>query len=98
MAFDLGIDSTGRPGAQRRFRPAADHDGDIPLSPPPCVLAEVDAAFERAEKLRAAGREMHFGIDTVTHRLVIEIRTLRGEVLETLAPSAALDFIAGELS
>jgi hypothetical protein len=96
MAFDLGMDLTGRADAQRRFRPAAAHDGDIPPSPPPCVLAEVDAAFERAEQLRAAGREMHFGIDTVTHRLVIELRTLRGEVLETLAPSAALDFIAGE--
>jgi hypothetical protein len=60
------------------------------------VLAEVDAAFERAEQLRAAGREMHFGIDTVNHRLVIELRTVRGEVLERLAPSAALDFIAGE--
>jgi hypothetical protein len=97
MAFDLGSDPTERTDAQRRFRPPAERDGDIPPSPPPSVLADVDAAYERAEQLRAAGREMHFGIDTVTHRLVIELRTVRGEVLETLAPSAVLDFIAGEL-
>jgi hypothetical protein len=97
MAFDLGTDLTERTDAHRRFRPATGGDGDIPASPPACVLAEVDAAFERAEQLRAAGREMHFGIDTVNHRLVIELRTLRGEVLETLAPSAALDLISGEI-
>jgi hypothetical protein len=93
MAFDLGTGSSERPDARRRFRPA-DH-GDIPPAPPASVLAEVDAAFEHAEQLRAAGREMHFGMDTVNHRLVIEIRTLGGRVLETLAPSAALDFISG---
>jgi hypothetical protein len=96
MAFDLGSDLTDRSDAPRRFRPSTDRCGDIPLSPPPSVLAEVDAAFLRAEELRAAGRELHFGLDAMNHRLVIEIRTLRGEVLETLAPLAALDFISGE--
>ena len=93
MAFDLGTGSPERPDASRRFRPS--DGGDIPPAPPASVLAEVDAAFERAEQLRAAGCEMHFGIDTVNHRLVIEIRTFGGRVLETLAPSAALDFISG---
>jgi len=93
MAFDLGTGSTERPDPRRRFRPA--DSGDIPPSPPASVLAEVDAAFECAEQLRAAGRELHFGIDTVNHRLVLEIRTLGGHVLETLAPSAALHFISG---
>src|SRR6476620_6761326 len=77
MAFDLGSDLTDRSDAPRRFRPSTDRCSDIPLSPPPSVLAEVDAAFLRAEELRAAGRELHFGLDAMNHRLVIEIRTLR---------------------
>jgi hypothetical protein len=85
MAFDLGNDAT-----LPRFRPAA---GDIPASPPACVLAEVDAAFAHAERLHAAGRELHFGHDPMTGRLVIEVRTIGGRVLDTLQPSAALDFI-----
>jgi hypothetical protein len=85
MAFDLGNDAT-----LPRFRPAA---GDIPASPPACVLAEVDAAFAHAERLHAAGRELHFGHDPMTGRLVIEVRTIGGRVLDTLQASAALDFI-----
>jgi hypothetical protein len=88
MAFDLGNDAT-----PRRFRPA-DGAGSIPASPPACVLAEVDAAYAHAERLHAAGRELHFGHDPMTGRLVIQIRTLSGHVLETLQPSAALDFIS----
>ena len=87
MAFDTD--------APRRFRHA--EDGDIPPSPPASVLAEVDAAFARAEQLRAAGREIHFGLDATTRRLVVEIRAASGEVLRTLAPLAALDFMPGGL-
>jgi hypothetical protein len=71
---------------------------DIPPSPPASVLEEVDAAFARAEQLRATGRELHFGLDAITARVVIQIRTLRGDVLRSLSPMAALDFItAGTL-
>jgi hypothetical protein len=59
------------------------------------VQAEVDAAFLRAEELRAAGRELHF--DASGPGLVIQERTLGGKVLRTLRPSAALDFIHGDL-
>jgi hypothetical protein len=86
MAFDSD--------APRRFRPTEGSDG-IPASPPACVLAEVDAAFERMEQLRAAGREIHFAVDAMTRRLVVEVRTRSGEVLRTLSPSAALDFMTG---
>jgi len=92
MAFDLGNDAAERKHSPRRFR-SADGSGDIPASPPACVLAEVDAAFAHAERLHAAGRELHFGHDPMTGRLAIEVRTLGGRVLETLQPSAALDFI-----
>ena len=56
------------------------------------MLAEIDAAFEHAERLRAAGREVHFGLDALTRRVVVQVRSLGGEVLRTL-PLAALDFI-----
>jgi hypothetical protein len=89
MAFDLGNDAAERQSPPRRFRSA----DDIPASPPACVLAEVDAAFAHAQRLHAAGRELHFGHDPMTHALVIQLRTRHGRVLETLRPSAALDFI-----
>jgi len=79
---------------RRRFRPS-DEGGDIPASPPACVLAEVDAAFERMQRLRAAGREVHFGRDEARGRLVIELRTLGGDVLDTLSPAAALELLTG---
>jgi hypothetical protein len=95
MAFDLGNGPAARHDAHRRFRPT-DPAGDIPASPPPGVLAAVDAAFVRAGQLRAAGREVHFAVDP-ERGLVIQERTLGGEVLRTLRPSAALDLICGDL-
>jgi len=77
---------------RRRFR-HSDEGGDIPSSPPACVLAEVDAAFARMQRLRAAGREVHFARDAARGRLVIELRTLAGDVLDTLSPSAALELL-----
>jgi hypothetical protein len=67
----------------------------IPASPPPEVLAEVDAAWERAGELAAANRELHFRRDERTGRTIIEVRTLDGEVLRTIPPSRLLDVMAG---
>jgi FlaG protein len=67
----------------------------IPASPPPEVLAEVDAAWERAGELAAANRELHFRRDEQTGRTIIEVRTLDGEVLRTIPPSRLLDVMAG---
>ena len=39
--------------------------------------------------------ELHFSHDAATGRLVIEVRTLSGEVLKTIPPSQALDIVAG---
>ena len=67
----------------------------IPASPPPEVLAEVDAAWERAGDLAAQNRELHFARDEASGRLVIEVRTLDGEVLRTIPPSEALNVMSG---
>ena len=88
MSFEPGTSAAERPDGQRRFRP---QDPDIPASPPASVLAQVDAAFALASELHAAGREVHFGFDA--ERLVIQVRTLRGDVLASLSPSSALDLI-----
>ena len=67
----------------------------IPASPPPEVLAEVDAAWERAGELAAQNRELHFSHDEATGRTIIEVRTLEGEVLRTIPPSKMLDVMSG---
>ena len=59
------------------------------------VLAAVDAAWERAAELAAQGRELHFSTDKLTGRVIIEVRTLAGEVLRTIPPSRALDVMSG---
>lgn len=67
----------------------------VPASPPPEVLAEVDAAWHRASQLASQGRELHFSTDEATGRVIIEVRTMDGEVLRTIPPSQALDVISG---
>jgi hypothetical protein len=84
----------GEPSAARPAAPV-DAVDVIPASPPPEVLAEVDAAWERANELAAANRELHFRRDEHTGRTIIEVRTLDGEVLRTIPPSRLLDVMAG---
>ncbi len=67
----------------------------VPASPPPEALAEVDAAWHRASQLATQGRELHFSTDEATGRVIIEVRTMDGEVLRTIPPSQALDVISG---
>jgi hypothetical protein len=77
-----------------RFRPAS--ADALPASPPPEVLAEVDAAWQRAAELAERNRELHFSLDGQTGRVAIEVRTLAGEVLETITPSRSLEIMCGE--
>jgi hypothetical protein len=64
-------------------------------SPPPEVLAEVDAAWRRGGQLAADDRELHFERDAATGRTIVQVRTLAGEVLGAIPPSSALDVICG---
>ena len=78
--------------------PQSQHDvlsDIIPASPPPDVLAEVDAAWERAAQLHAQGRELHFSAEKGTGRVIIQVRTVAGELLRTIPPSRALDIMSG---
>lgn len=68
----------------------------IPATPPPEVLAEVDAAWERAAQLAAENRELHFSRDPGSGRTVIEVRSLDGEVLKTIPPAKVLAVMGGE--
>jgi hypothetical protein len=77
-----------------RFRPSS--ADDLPASPPLEVLAEVDAAWRRAAELAAHNRELHFALDGGTGRVIIEVRTLDGEVLDTILPSTGLAVMCGE--
>jgi hypothetical protein len=86
--------AAARPAAAGRPS-AADSSDVIPASPPPEVLAEVDAAWARAAQLAAENRELHFERDPATGRVVIQVRTLDGEVLRTIPPSGALDIMGG---
>jgi hypothetical protein len=99
--------ATAPPAPVRPFTPAAaatapavpvsgvDTSDLIPASPPPSVLAEVDAARQRAAELAAENRELHFEHDERTGRTIIEVRTLDGEVLRTIPPSKLLDVMSG---
>ena len=81
------------PGPEPVF--GVDASDVIPVSPPPEVLAEVDAAWERAAELAAQNRELHFKHDEKSGRTIIEVRTLDGEVLRTIPPSKMLDVMSG---
>ena len=51
--------------------------------------------WHRASQLASQGRELHFSTDEDTGRVIIEVRTMDGEVLRTIPPSQALDVISG---
>jgi len=88
--------TAAEPAAPAERTRAADAVADvIPASPPPELLDEVDAAWERAGALAAQNRELHFRRDADTGRTIIEVRTLAGELLRTIPPSKLLDVMSG---
>ena len=52
-------------------------------------------AWERSGRLHAQNRELHFARDEQTGRMIIEVRTLDGEVLRTIPPSEMLNVMSG---
>ena len=72
------------------------HTHDPLLGPPAHVLAEVDAAWERAQDLVAAELELHFSIGTVARALRCELRTEDGRTWERLTATEALALACGD--
>jgi len=71
-------------------------DTDSPAGPPPEVLAEIDAAWERAQELfNDEALELHFEIDRRFGRAWAELRTADGTIAETLSASEAVDIACG---
>jgi hypothetical protein len=68
---------------------------DVPVTPPPGVLREVEAAGRRAEELWNARRELHFDLDDESGCVVIQVRDHEGRVVRTVLPSEALDIMLG---
>ena len=70
-------------------------DTDSLAGPPPEVLAEIDAAWERAQELFSDELELHFEIDRQSGRAWAELRTADGMVAETLSASEAVSICCG---
>ncbi len=76
------------------FRFHADTDS-LP-GPPPEVLAEIDAAWERAQELfHGEALELHFEVDRRFGRAWAELRSADGEIAETYTASEAVDIACG---
>jgi hypothetical protein len=69
--------------------------GDVPPAPTPEARAMVDRASERIQEMVKQNRELHFTRDPNSHRVVIEVRDLEGNVLKTIPPAKALDILSG---
>ncbi len=67
----------------------------IPAIPPPEVLDEVGAAWERAVQLAAEDLELHFTRDEASGRAIVELRTLSGGLVKRISAAHALEIISG---
>ncbi len=68
---------------------------DLPTSPPPEVLDEIDRAWERAQAL--VDFDLHFEIDAGRpHRAVASLRRPDGTLERLLRPSEALAMACGD--
>ena len=71
--------------------------GAVPATLPPEVLDAVAVAGRVVAELHARGRELRFGSDPDSGRIVVEVRDLDGNVLRRIPPSEALRIAAGDL-
>jgi hypothetical protein len=79
----------------RRLMSRFTHDHDPLLCPPAHVLAEVDAAWERAQDLFAGELELHFELG---RRVTGELRQPGGETVESLSATEALALACGDVA
>ncbi len=69
---------------------------DLPAGPPPEVLDEIDAAWERAQALVDGEFELHFEADELLHRAFGELRRADGTVELRLTAGEALAIACGD--
>ena len=74
---------------------AAQPAGDIPSSPPAEVLDAMAVAADAYDRLKTAGRRLHFETDPATGRMTAQVLDPDGNVLTTIPPSKVLDLAAG---
>ena len=68
------------------------------LDPPAHVLAEVDAAWERAQDLFAGELELCFAVDSLSRRISGELRVPNGDVWERVSAGEALAIACGDVA
>jgi hypothetical protein len=66
----------------------------IPSSPPQEVFAAMLTAAQAADRLAASGKALHFNADETTG-LSVQLTSLDGTVLGTVAPSTVLSVASG---
>ncbi len=67
----------------------------IPDSPPPEVLDAMGAAADAYDRLKTAGRRLHFETNPITGRVTVQLLDPDGNVVTTLPPSKVLDLASG---
>lgn len=93
--MNLQTDDIRRTGWPTR-RPAAPLRAEtIPASPPAEVLDALGTAADAYDRLKTAGRRLHFETDPATGRLTIQLLDDDANVLTTLPPSKVLDLADG---
>jgi hypothetical protein len=89
--------SSSTPPLTPAGRPATPEHGSaaIPDRPPPEVLEAMGAAAHAYDRLKTAGRRLHFETDAVTGRVTVQLLDPDGNVVTTLPPSKVLDLASG---
>jgi len=72
------------------------HTHDPLLGPPAHVLAEVDAAWERAQDLADGELELHFAQALMGGRVTGELRLPDGSLAERISATEALALACGD--
>jgi len=72
------------------------HTHDSLIGPPAHVLAEVDAAWERAQELADGELELHFAQTLLSGRVAGELRLGDGTLVERISATEALALACGD--
>jgi hypothetical protein len=68
----------------------------LPAGPPPEVLDEIDAAWERAQAVVEGAYDLHFDLGRFSSRIRAQLRASDGTPVRILTPSEALALACGD--